>query len=288
MKNNFCITTIITPSFLHGSLVMLYSFKKYNTWFNGDFVMIYDESLDKKTKNTIEEHFNNIIWYKAPEKIRRFLIENQIEEYKTFYTLEIFNFLNYEKVLYCDSDILFRSSIDSFFFNDSPVTCCGDGAHYRGLKRSAENFNVVKKIEHDKHRLLPNSFNAGLLLINKELINNKVYNELLTFLKPSKWNIIKSSNHADQSILNITLAGKEHLFDCEYNYLLYHRALIQKKRGKSLKDAKVIHYNRSYKPWNHAEMLNTSLEDPALIKAYEYWYHEYFDFLSFTSIKKNI
>ena len=43
VSNHYAIATVTDTNFLEGTLVLLFSFLKYNTWFTGDIVIVEDD-----------------------------------------------------------------------------------------------------------------------------------------------------------------------------------------------------------------------------------------------------
>lgn len=262
-----CLATVTTDCFVPGTLVMLHSFLKHNRWFRGDIVLIHDDlktdSQEYLTSVYERIHFTRV----SPELLHRVnAVVAARPDFRNkrarFYSLEAFRLRGYGKVLFCDSDLLFRQSVSDLFKFPQPFVACGDGAYYRGRRR---------KFLGDGEAL--ESFNAGVLMIDQSLLTDEEYAALAGRICPATY--AHGVNLTDQVALNLHLAGRQHIASGSYNYLLAHRAPIYEREGLGLMDARVIHFNGECKPWMAHEVLRGAQRDPAFAKACGLWLNEY-------------
>ncbi len=171
-------------------------------------------------------------------------------------------FKNYEKVLYCDSDIIFNSSIKELFEIDD-----------EGTEIFAVRDSVIYLLEHErfKERIrevkeelgLKNPydyFNAGVLMFNLNNISDKqeyIARLKKAFSKPLKWQ--------DQDVLNIVFEDKtkfiSSVWNMQYHLLFSNRECIGINDNKLMQDflystsnPNIIHYTSPVKPWNNPEV----------------------------------
>jgi lipopolysaccharide biosynthesis glycosyltransferase len=280
-KRKICLATVTTDSFIVGTLVTIYSFLKHNSWFDGDIVVICNE-LAGKNKKYLENLDERVKFLSVSQN----LIENvtkvvQIRpefsaKQARFYSLETFRLKDYDQVLFCDSDLLFRGSIKEVFELQQEFIACGDGAFYKGKTRHWE-----------KDRQLANTFNSGFFLVKNSLLTDSNYEKLLEIINP---NIYQSPKirQTDQVVLNLFFAGKQHLIGGIYNYLAVHWETILRNEKISLSDAKVIHFNGPQKPWMAEGVLDAIMKKTVLIKASLWWWDSYTECLEELYLKNQM
>jgi lipopolysaccharide biosynthesis glycosyltransferase len=106
-----CLSTIVTPDFMPGALVMIDSFLQYNKWFTGD-ILIFGEGLRNQDRKLLQSFPNVFFPEPDPELlpyIDRIIEERPEYERKrvVFYSLSLFNLTGYDKYIYIDSDAFF-------------------------------------------------------------------------------------------------------------------------------------------------------------------------------------
>lgn len=274
-----CIVTVTTPDFVVGTLVMLDSFFQHNRWFNGDVVVIHNK-LPAQQQSQLQCRFPAIRFLQISAEMegaleQLVLFRPNLNNRKTrFYALEAIRLNDYRRLLFCDSDLLFRGSIEPLFQNRQPLICCGDGIYYWGGGRERESFAQRRQVDCSNPNILCKTFNSGLLLYEHSLLGPHHYSKLMAQLDPERWGKI-TAPHTDQIVLNRFYAGQQYLAGAEYNYLLGHRPLIFEKCGLTIDAAKVLHFNGRAKPWLTERVLQQTQQDPAYIKAVKYWYNAY-------------
>ncbi len=280
----YCLVTVCTEEFMPGTLVMIHSFLKYNTWFNGDIVIIH-ANLDIKYQRCIEKCYARLRFMAVSSQLDTCLQEllanrSDLTNRKArFYSLEVLRLTGYKKVLFCDSDLLFRQSIQPVFTMSGALICCGDGNYYHGEGRDSHTFLPLSKQSIIKGEVLHNTFNAGLMLFDRQLLNADAYTELLALLTKETWQNIEAS-HTDQVVLNLYFNGVQTLLSGSYNYLITFQNEIFSHEGVSLKDAMVLHFNGPNKPWRTRQLLLSSTTNANLLQALKYWYESYSECLT--------
>lgn len=157
--------------------------------------------------------------------------------YEIYYRYYASIILDYEKIIYLDSDIIVVNDIANLYnedIKDSPIGVVRDFTHY---------------IDHSNF-----DFNSGVMLIN-----SKKFEELK--IREKCIELIKNNNFKfpDQAALNITCKDNAFLLKPKYNYQIsltyYHRFKkeIRKSKFKSLFEDEplVIHFSYITKPYNN-------------------------------------
>ena len=147
-NSRLCLATVTTERYMPGTLVTLHSFLRHNPWFDGDLVVIHNQ-LDRDLLKILEVCFDQVRFLQVSEALRS-RVQNLVAchpdlsaRQARFYSLESFRLQGYEQVLFCDSDVLFRQSIEDLFALSQPLICCGDGPHYQGYGRHSSSFQPM-------------------------------------------------------------------------------------------------------------------------------------------------
>lgn len=166
---------------------------------------------------------------------------------------------NYSKVLYCDSDIIFNSSVDELFdveFENNSLLAVLDEIS------PVINFDKYR-FYHFKNVLKLNEpqcyFNSGILMFNiKQISVNSYLEDVKNTLN------IPSLMYPDQDILNMLFQNQVKYVSWRWNFQ-WHVPIFRKKDfnlfegkfkddyWKSYANPSIIHYTSSVKPWNSPE-----------------------------------
>lgn len=190
----------------------------------------------------------------------------------TYMRLLVFSelFLEYEKIIYLDSDVIVEGDISKLFLSDmenKPLAAVEDlGFRQLSLSKRAVFLDRNKPFNVDNYRAkgicLKNPgdyFNAGVLLFDlvkcREVIQLNDVKEVLA-------RHIYAYN--DQDVLNILFDGKVKLLDPEWNYENCVEAFLRKRPEvyESIYEdvkrisPKIIHFVSGCKPWNYDVALN--------------------------------
>ena len=284
-----CLATVSTDNFLPGTLVMLYSYLKCNPWFQGDIIIIHD-ALSHESRQILTQCFDRVRFLPISPRLKLRLQKliafspDLTSRVARFYSIELFRLKGYNKILFCDSDLLFCKPIDVLFKSKHAFICCGDGAHYRSNGRDTTSFNELTNPSKETAGSLHQTFNAGFLLIDELLLKEIHYAGLLELLSEKNWKQIESG-HTDQVLYNLYFAGQQTLVGCEHNYLLLYRSAIYTSKQVRLTEAKVLHFNGPTKPWLLKLIPNAAQQDAAFIQALKLWYTAYIECLQNLHIK---
>lgn len=277
-----CLCTIITPDFMAGALVMLHSFFEHNDWFKGD-ILIYGEGLRPEDKELLSL-FPNIKYLEPdPEvqsKIEDILVHRPELAYKkmVFYSLNLFNLPGYDKYFYIDSDAFFNGSIEELVHMDHGLMCSLDFATYKGFAKNGETFELEREPD-DSDIYWHRTFNAGILFIDKKLVNRAIFEDLLALLAPENYIGLKRPT-TDQYLLNQYFRESFHALPGIYNYRINISPQIQEKEGFSLNDAKIIHFPGPKNPWMAHQVIDTVAQQPLYLEPLKMWHTAYLKMLS--------
>lgn len=230
---NISVCTVCNNDFAQGAQVLIYSFLKNNPWFNGDFIIFYNDaysqlSLDNKNKisklySKIE--FRNVDtsdYLKVFKRFKRLWRGKPQERFiPSLFTYEAFELTReYDKVLFLDSDMLITGNVSNILNIEEDVTVTPDAGKYD---------------IHKRYR----TFNGGFLLLNGDQSKHK--EGLLKFGEVT-------NNHAlaDQSMMNDYFNGNVSFLNSRYNCLK--RCFNDRNFYRYDKQIKIIHYVGA-KPW---------------------------------------
>ena len=275
-----CLATVTTEPFLPGTLVALQSFANSHRNFAGDVVVIYDE-LSALARGLLRAICPRVRLVPVSSALRQRIAAFGSarpefgDSLARFFALDVFLLSGYRKVLYCDSDVLFRQSIDELFGRREALICCGDAPQLLGKYRSAESFLPIDPA--DGADALRETFNDGLLLVDAALLGADRHADLLAMLVPEAWPA--GTSHTKQLLQNRHFAGRQTLVSSTYNFLLASAAAITRREGITAAEAKVLHFNLPAKPWMPAAALRQTLTT-APSTAWSFWYQAWLECLS--------
>ena len=264
-----CLATGTTEDFVPGTFVLVTSFLKQHPAFGGDIVILHDD-LCGASRDALLSVSGQVRLEPVSRALRSRLrvvasalpaIGRQMPQ---FFSLEAFRLAEHRKVLFCDSDLLFRGPVDELFDAPEALLAVGDIACLRGVARDASRFDYPPR---RGVPALQDTFNAGFLLIDQALTSGACYADLLEMLVPETWDGVVSS-HTDQLLLNRYFAGRQTLVALTYNYPVPDANEIRQRHALGPESAKVLHFLGHGKPWQMATMLEKS---PS-VAAYQQWY----------------
>lgn len=184
----------------------------------------------------------------------------------TNYRLLLFSelFLEYDKMIYLDSDVIVEGDISDLYSSDmkGKLIAAVEETGFRQLSYSkkavflndSEPYNVDNyRTDALMMKYPENYFNAGVLLLDLKNCRNIVkLEDVIGILHSKKY------FYNDQDVLNIVFDGQVHLLDVEWNYQnniegfctkrpeIYESIYADVRRDSP----KIIHFVSSRKPWN--------------------------------------
>lgn len=267
-NENYCMITLVNDNFLVGGEILLYSFLKHNSWFNGDIIIIHSDKLcylSEKSKNIFMKIYPKIKFHKVDEndyktidlskaKVKRFAV--------SYLTLESFRFDNYDRVVFLDSDIVILGDIKKLFENDNYF-----GAIYDSRKYPMQEKQTSGLEKNDR-------FNGGVLSISKKFLGEKIFKDMIKIASLGDWNM------ADQATMNKFFEGIPiKLFSNKYNALK--RCFpdnINFTEDLKKEDVRVLHYVGK-KPWqSDEEKSDLNINEKIYKKINKIWKKYYEDY----------
>ena len=274
MTGKFAIVTVSSNDFALGSAVALSSFRHANRWFDGDAVVIATD-LEDDRRALIEAAAPTHVRAPSAELTRRIdaLCEARPDiapKRLRFWSLESFALSGYDKVLFLDSDIVVTGDFGELFRRPEPFLVAPDNATLRGTWRDRVSFAPVAA---DAPGGVA-SFNAGMMLIGRELLEGRISRDLFDLLDPAAWAGVETA-HTDQLVLNRRLAEHATLVDLCYNLPIGHRTAGEQWEGRPMEEVRMFHFNGPRKPWKPARIAGRAIEDRIVGYALGKWHRAF-------------
>lgn len=256
------VTILSTDSYLNGVLVLFESLKKTQPTIN-TFVVIINEKINQKTIDILNKKQYKVILKKSisiPESIK---ITNSLGNTSnwvyTFDKFNLFELVEFDKIVYLDSDMYVNKNIDELFEkpNMSGVIA---GKSYPGNESWKELNSGIMVIEPKKHiidKLISTMIQMSkpkikkfivLLIKKKWTSNNKKHITQGNFKNLYKY--IKGKG--DQDIIEEYYHWKDNPqleLDEKYNIFAIYVDYYINKIGYEKEDLAIIHFIGSKKPW---------------------------------------
>ena len=190
---------------------------------NSDFPNEWIKQLNKRLEKFDSEIINCRV---TSEQISRYKTDIS---YTVFLRYFIADFVQEDKALYLDCDLLVTKNLDDLFatdLQDYPLAAVRDfgGRAYFGQE----------------------IFNAGVLLINNDLWKQENMTQRLIDLT-NEWH--DKVDQADQSILNMLFEHKWLELDFDYNHIVIHKQFTDYQLPEGQDYPAIIHYLSHRKPW---------------------------------------
>ncbi|KAG4082926.1 nucleotide-diphospho-sugar transferase [Neocallimastix lanati (nom. inval.)] len=239
----YCLCTIVNDKYVVGFETMLYSFYKHNNWFNGDILVIHDDKysvLSNESKKGILSKFPNVKFLKINtlkyDKVNMKSISKRF--IPPLIKFEIFGLIDYDKVLYLDSDTLVISNIYELFNRNENLICIAKHIY------SVENKEIWNNIFNGKRRT---EINNGVIFINKNMLDKKHVNGMLNLTLKYNKSFPFYNGLPDQDIMQVYFLKnniKVTLVSNIYNTV----KTVFYGNNRKITDEKIIHYV-NLKPW---------------------------------------
>lgn len=182
----------------------------------------------------------------------------------TFYDLLVPLLMpDYDRVLYCDSDIIFNSNPDELFemsFDGKMLTAVTDSIKYALNRETVSKFSQDQKffINHELNiQDLQYYFNGGVLLFNIKAIDKENYLEKV--LQALAFPVLPT---VDQDVLNFVFKDDVKIIPLRFNFqyhLLNRFSSTEFLKGifseylAASKEPVIVHYTTPEKPWRNPE-----------------------------------
>lgn len=265
-----CLVTIADDGFAAGAQMLLFSFFRYNPWFRGDVVVVLGGALAAHRRERLQALAPvRFVEPGADLSARVSALAQGIPELRLagprFASLDAFGLVDYDRVVYVDSDAFVVGDVSALFRTDAPLVACGDGSRYDEALGDAAAAQAANRARYGA--ALGDCFNTGVLSIGRPLLDPAVRDELVAMIDPATWRDVETLGWTDQLILNRRFAGTATLFDGRYNYMPILEAKIRRVDGLAFNDARIVHMAGRDKPWLPAP----PGRPPSLEKFHELW-----------------
>jgi len=266
---------ISDSDFCIASEVLLYSFLKYNPGFDGEVLVITDDPEPE-----FRERLSGIspVRFVEPDPRLRAAVEALQEQeprlqgiYRRLFTLELFRLVDYDRVVYLDSDMYCSGDVSELISSTEPLLACPDGFTFADRVRQSLMNGDASPATVRYGKAFSRSFNAGVLSIGHPLLDEAVYLQLLDQLNPECWKDMGPSKFTDQMVLNRFFDGQFTPIHSRYNYVIFLEQYQKCVEQVSLLDARLVHFAGDIKPWNHYDPAQLLDRAPQYIKFMDVW-----------------
>lgn len=243
------VVTVATEAFVPGARVMFASFLRTHPGFQGELVVIHAGlsdlaigSLKAISPRLRMVHAGSDLVDRMGDLARA--IPGISATSNRFLSLEALRQTSAQRVLLCDSDIVFLKPVTALLESTCDVAAVGDGCFLRGNGRDPRTLAEGPA----RAGALSQTFNAGIMALGRNALTGADFEAALAEMSVERFAQLQGGLH-DQAIYNLIFDGRMQLFDWRYNYLLKHHDLIQSRRPVARNDIRVLHFNQGAKPW---------------------------------------
>lgn len=220
MDKKTALVTLIDNDFVIGFVGFIKSFLYFNKWFGLDIVVL-DAGVSSENKHYMRSFYPKIIFERIDKKaysdVRMDKTDPKLR--KTYYTLDAFRLIQYERVVFMDMDIIIQGDIKELFECKYDFAAC-------------KSYNA-------KLDLMNETINSGVFVINSKYLDVGVYRDLIKIAR-------RGFSMPDQKTINIYFKDKMKFLPKKYN--VEKRMLHTEKHKDVLEDAVCLHYVAT-KPW---------------------------------------
>jgi len=269
------IVTITSPNYIVGTKVLFQSFLNHNPSCDCDLLVVHDglsKNYQKELKTLFPVKFIQVS-NELKQAVKQIAIN--LPHYKNrtarFWSIESFNMASYESVLFLDSDILIRGSLDQLFSTSASFSACPDRSFQNSLGRDRTTFLRVESDNSLGRNVFDRVFNSGVFLINNTKIKSNTYHALIASLQVDVLEPV-TTGHTDQFLLNKHFCNDVNWLVPQYNWLLKETV-----PSKASNEALIWHYLRHPKPWILRPIFNQRIRlksGSSFIKEWHYTYRE--------------
>lgn len=236
LSSNIALYTICNDEFIVGAKVMIQSFLRNNRWFNGDIVILHNDTYSKISPDNMEMlislydkikliEVNESPYVELIHKFKKTGRSSQLRFIPSLFTFEIFEEVSkYDYLLYLDSDMLIRSDLSDLFKFDHEMIVTPDAGEY----------NPSSPV---------NDFNGGFMFLSNRISRNKYRDQLISHAMGMQNMVL-----ADQTIMNSFFTGNLHSAGINYNCLK--RCFQDSNFHNFNSNIKIVHYVGA-KPWHY-------------------------------------
>jgi len=233
-----------------GYTVFIKSLLKNNPWFDLPIILI-DIDLTEEDKKKCRKYYDNIEFRKPKKEEYKYVNwrKTQRHLWNTYYTLDIFSYTEYDRVVFIDLDVIVLKNIYYLFSHN--------------LKNNIGGVRAYVKAE-DK---LLNYINAGVIVVDMCKLPQFFYKNIVAYAS-------QGFRFPEQDTINKYREGKIDFLPKIYN--VEKRMLFSDTYPFDINDVAILHYV-AIKPWQKARKkshLRDKEEFCALDKLWWEWYNE--------------
>ena len=233
VTSSVAFASYVDNNYLPGFEVLFKSMLLNNPWFDGDFIVYYDD-LTAESVERISLLYPKFVWrringahYASYEKGDK---SNYLEE-KAYYILEAFRERGYDRLVTLDVDMVVLGDIQHLATTDAAFTAVPQFFQSRGGWR----------------------INSGVMSFDRSVMTDEFVERMDEIGRTGAYDLERH----DQGILSAVLDGEYTKLDNRYN--LVKRAV---KRGQlPPEDTRIFHFTGSIKPWSGGEVDYADVEE---------------------------
>lgn len=272
-RSGHCLLTITDDGFIDGTEMLVFSFLRHNPWFAGRILVLAGGALSDASKARLLALAP--VEFIAPGMDLEARVASLTQAIPAleragprFASLEAFGLVEFERVVYIDSDAFVTGDLSPLFLDPRPLLASPDGSRYDELLGDLDGAREANRQRYGV--ALSGCFNSGVLSIGGECLQRAVRDALVARIDPAFWGGVETVGWTDQLILNRHFAGRAALLDGRWNYMPILEAKIRRAHRLHCFDARIVHMAGRCKPWE------TPPDDlfeqaPGLAKFYELW-----------------
>jgi lipopolysaccharide biosynthesis glycosyltransferase len=253
------VTYISNDRDYKGVLLLNYNLKKYNHKYNLSCIVL--ENVSQKVKNILTK--SNILLhdFNLESILNEFGIVGDYSSYlinKHYYGKFLIFKLQYDKIVFLDSDVLIKQNIDNLFLYDT------NNKMYMTYDIGISAYGKTNLVFFKTHM-----FNSGVI-ITEPCVEN--YNKCYTILKTYENHI--NDLGTDQTIFNFLCANNDiqvEILSFKYNYITaFGNTLIENNIIDS--EPIILHFILQPKPWNFIDNDENVINSQFYNNAKQYFY----------------
>jgi lipopolysaccharide biosynthesis glycosyltransferase len=275
VEKPYALVSVTDDDFCIGSEVLIYSFIKYNPWFDGE-ILLLTTSLSEEARRRLAA-IAPVRFLSADPRIETAAARLQekfpaLEDiHHRFLSLETFRLTGYRKVVFLDSDIFCMGDVSELFERPEPLLASFDGYSYEErldpVLVKAGRSAIGKPVRYG--RRFESSFSSGVMAVTGELLSRDTYSGLLEAM--AGYDPGERLIFTDQMVLNLYFDGSFTPISGKYNYRILLEDYIRYLDGISSLDARLIHFSGAIKPWNNYAMADLLELSPQYIRFIHVW-----------------
>ncbi len=272
-RSGLCLLTITDDGFIDGTEMLVFSFLRHNPWFAGRILVLVGGALSEASRARLRALAPvEFIVPGADLDARVAALTQAIPALKRagprFASLEAFGLIEFERVVYIDSDAFVTGDLSPLFDDPRPLLASPDGSRYDELLGDAD---AARESNRQRYGLaLSGCFNSGVLSIGGDCLQRHVRDALVASIDADFWQGVETVGWTDQLILNRHFAGRATLLDGRWNYMPILEAKIRRAHRLHCFDARIVHMAGRCKPWE-TPPCDLFEQAPGLAKFYELW-----------------